>query len=103
MRGWRSQSVAANPIAEGKKNVPTTTAKQLVATTQLCRSVLLRAGLDNSGLVYIGSSLISASGPGLEAGQVVVFEGPTIQSVDLNKIYCIASASGQTLDWWALG
>lgn len=100
---WRSQKISANPIGQGTRIVPTGTAKPIIATTYYCRSITIRAGVDNSDRIYVGASDIAITDPWLEGGQAIIFEGPTIKSIDLSQIYCIASVADQILDWWALG
>jgi len=94
---------ASGKFTTGAKSSISTSAVQITATDIKCVfGVLVKAAAANTGIVYVGTSGVTAGsadatdGVELSAGDAVLIE------VDnANKVYAIGSAAGQKVFWAA--
>jgi hypothetical protein len=62
------------------------------------RAVTIKAHNANTGNIYVGGSTVStSSGSELGPGELL-----SIPIDDSSKLYCVASADGQTISWFAI-
>ncbi len=80
----------------GQRAVGTTAVGLVGTTTRATRGVQLKAGASNTGTIYVGdsASVTSSSGVSLAAG-----EGLLLKVDDAEKIYLIATATGQVVEY----
>lgn len=94
-------SSAATSFDHGGNSDVGTTAEQIVTTSTVAvKGVIVKAHRDNTGVIYIGNSDVTAAtadatdGFPLESGEAI-----TVEIDNVNKLYAIASAVNQKLYW----
>ncbi len=80
----------------GQRTVGTTAVGVVGASTRATRGVQLKASASNTGTVYVGASasVTSGSGVSLAAGEALL-----LKVDDADKIYLIATASNQVIEY----
>lgn len=84
-------------IYNNHKTVTTAGTAEALAASTAVKSVVIRALLSNTGVIYVGDSSVSSSnGIELQAGDAI-----TIEIDDLAKVYLDASVSGEGVSYLA--
>ncbi|MBX7164814.1 MAG: hypothetical protein K1X74_00575 [Pirellulales bacterium] len=80
----------------GQQTVGTSAVALVASTLHATRGVQLKAAATNTGTVYVGrdATVTAATGFGLAAG-----EGLLVKVDDAAKVYLIASAAGQKVEY----
>ena len=80
------------------------TAEQITSTSFAAKKgVLLKAGIDNSGIIYIGNSDVTAGGTASTDGMPLsAGESIEIEVDNPNKLYAIGSTIDQKIYWFAI-
>lgn len=88
-----------------KSSIATGVAEQLVATSNPASiGILIRADANNTGVVYIGSSDTTTAGTDDDTDGMPIYarEPFTIEVNNANKVWLIASDTGQKVYWSAV-
>ena len=83
-------------IAHGNNaSISNSSATQLTASSTPCKHVDIMATIANTGIIYIGGSVVTtATGIALYAGDVY-----SIDIENVNLLYAIASVNGEDVQW----
>jgi len=86
-------------IYNGNTNVTTAATRVTLASSQAVKSITIKAKLANTGTIYVGdTSVSSANGLELQAGESVSFDLANLNTVNLD-----ASVSGEGVRYLAVG
>jgi len=88
----------------GKKTFGTTATQLLEQDYPITKGIQLKAASTNTHTIHIGSTLIVTAGTNdsLDGFPLSAGEGLFVPCVKTSSIYCIASAAGQKLFWFAI-
>lgn len=93
--------IAALGFEHGHNSDVDTTAEQMINTTfQANRGVVVKAANNNTGIIFVGNSDVTAdSADATDGFELGAGESITIEVDNPNKIYVIASAVNQGVYW----
>lgn len=94
-------SETATFVASEKTVSTAGTAEALSTGSQRVKSVTVIAKVGNTGQVYVGGSdVASGTNDGLAPGDSIVI--PTVNWLDLNKVYVDVDTNGEGVDFYAV-
>lgn len=102
--GTLSTNTAKTAFNTGSKSSIGTSAVQITASSiATVLSVLVKAANNNTGIIYIGNSGVTAGTTDATDGyELAGGESVTIEVDNVNKLYAISSTTGQKVYWTAV-
>lgn len=94
--------ILRNNFVAGQKNVTTAGTQVVLATAMRVTSVVVRAKVANTGMIYVGvDSVDSSTGFELDAGDACSISAVELGGIDLANIWIDSSVNGEGVTYYA--